>query len=523
MSKRTRRWISALAVVAVVSIAVVLYLARRLANRIEPYIRDQIVQYLEDKFDADVAIASLSISLPAKSRFKMWWTKGRGSTAEITLTGIQLKRKESVGTPPLLAMKHLSFQVDIGRVIDKKKEVKLVRIDGMEIHIPPKGQRARNSGGEESKAPSDVVLEEIAISNAGLFLHSRDPKKYPLEFQIRTLTMRSNGFDKPTSYKAVLTNPKPPGLIDSKGTFGPWNRYEPGASPLSGDYIFSSADLGVFNAIAGMLNSTGKFSGELQQIYASGEATVPDFRLKMSGNPVPLRTNFEVEVDGTNGNTLLKPVRAVLGRSAFTTSGSVIKHEEDPRRTIELDVKMPAGRLEDFLRLAMKGEPQFMTGTLNLNARVMIPPLTGKVVDKLRLRGTFDIREGQFLKSRIQDKIDALSRRAQGEPKNEGIDEVVSRMAGAFVMENQRIDFSRLAFDVPGAEIKLAGNYDLDAEIMDFRGTMALKARVSQTQTGWKRWALKPVDPFFAKHGAGTFAKIKIEGTRSAPKFGRDR
>jgi hypothetical protein len=184
---------------------------------------------------------------------------------------------------------------------------------------------------------------------------------------------------------------------------------------------------------------------------------------------------------------------------------------------------MPAGRLEDFLRLAMKGEQQFMQGKLNLNAKILIPPLTGKVVEKLRLRGTFDIREAMFLKSQIQDKIDALSRRAQGEPANEGIDEVVSHMAGAFVMEDQRISLSRLEFDVPGADIRLAGDYDLDAESIDFRGTMRLKARVSQTQTGWKRWVLKPVDPIFAKNGAGTFMKIKIEGTKSAPKFGLDR
>jgi hypothetical protein len=149
--------------------------------------------------------------------------------------------------------------------------------------------------------------------------------------------------------------------------------------------------------------------------------------------------------------------------------------------------------------------------------------LTGKVVEKLRLRGTFDITEGKFLKSQIQDKIDALSRRAQGEPDNEGIDEVVSRMAGAFTMEDQRLTLSRLSFDVPGADIRLAGNYDLAAETIDFRGTMKLRARVSQTQTGWKRWALKPVDPFFAKNGAGTFMKIKIEGTKSSPKFGLDR
>jgi hypothetical protein len=55
------------------------------------------------------------------------------------------------------------------------------------------------------------------------------------------------------------------------------------------------------------------------------------------------------------------------------------------------------------------------------------------------------------------------------------------------------------------------------------RGTAKLQAKASQTMTGWKRWALKPVDPFFSKNGAGTFLPIKITGTRDKPEFGLDR
>ena len=32
-----------------------------------------------------------------------------------------------------------------------------------------------------------------------------------------------------------------------------------------------------------------------------------------------------------------------------------------------------------------------------------------------------------------------------------------------------------------------------------------------------------PVDPFFAKDGAGTLLKIKVDGTSREPKFGLDR
>ena len=166
-------------------------------------------------------------------------------------------------------------------------------------------------------------------------------------------------------YTCGLTNPKPPGEITSVGSFGPWNSVEPGDTPLNGDYTFDHADLGVFAGIAGTLQSKGRFEGELDTITARGEAYVPDFRLKRSGNPVPLRTKFEVVVDGTNGNTILKPVVATLGSTHFTTSGAVFKHEGDTHRSIKLDVNMPQGNMKDVLRLAMKGDA-FMEGKLNL-------------------------------------------------------------------------------------------------------------------------------------------------------------
>src|SRR6185295_14909112 len=164
---------------------------------------------------------------------------------------------------------------------------------------------------------------------------------------------------------ASLTNAKPPGEIVSGGNFGPWNANEPGDTPLDGNYVFEQADLGVFKGIAGMLHSTGEFKGTLDSIAAKGEATVPDFRLKRSGNRVPLKTNFEVTVDGTNGNTILKPVLGTLGTTNFTTSGAVIKHEADRHRTISLDVDMPRGNLRDLLTLAMKGD-SLMEGQIAL-------------------------------------------------------------------------------------------------------------------------------------------------------------
>jgi hypothetical protein len=224
-------------------------------------------------------------------------------------------------------------------------------------------------------------------------------------------------------------------------------------------------------------------------------------------------------VDGTNGDTILKPVIGTLGSTTFTTSGAIIKNESAMHRSISLDMTMPNGDLHDILALAMKGPP-FMQGRLNLKTKIDIPPLSGTVREKLMLDGVFEITDGKFLKSAIQDQIDSLSRRSQGQPKNEDIDEVVLQMGGKFKLDDEIIEFEQVSFAVPGSGIDLGGRFDLDKDILDFQGTLKMQAKVSQTMTGWKHWVLKPVDPFFSKQGVGTLLNIKVEGTAENPKFG---
>jgi hypothetical protein len=163
-----------------------------------------------------------------------------------------------------------------------------------------------------------------------------------------------------------------------------------------------------------------------------------------------------------------------------------------------------------------------MEGRLALKSKILVPPLMAKVKEKLVLDGEFAIASGRFLRSELQSKIDALSRRGQGQPKNQEITQVFSQMTGSFRMESQTITFRSLTFSTPGSAVQLAGQYDLAHDTMDFHGSLGLDAKVSQTVTGWKRWALKPVDPFFAKNGVGTYLRIKIDGSSKSPNFGLD-
>jgi hypothetical protein len=100
--------------------------------------------------------------------------------------------------------------------------------------------------------------------------------------------------------------------------------------------------------------------------------------------------------------------------------------------------------------------------------------------------------------------------------------EVPSGVAGSFHLANEVITFDSLSFAVPGAGVDLRGSYDLNQETLNFHGSLKLLAKVSDTMTGWKRWALKPLDPFFSKQGNGTLIHIQVRGTLKEPQFGLD-
>jgi hypothetical protein len=537
VTARKRNWLLAIGLAALAGTIGLVLAASALRDRIDPYARQQVVQYLSRRFNSDVELRALHIGIPRTSMLRLLLTRGRGAMVTIEGEGLALraKRRQDLAAAgsaaPLFAIQKFACEINADDLFKTPKLVTHVSLDGMDIQIPPPGERPAfsaqpNAVDVQSAAPNGgpntgVIIQEVTIQHATLTLLPRDPHKVPLQFAIQRMRLQSVGAGLGMKYEASLINAKPPGNIQSSGTFGPWSAQEPGETPLAGEYRFDKADLGVFNGIAGTLRSTGRFEGKLSAINASGDAFVPNFRLRMAGNPVPLSVRFAVLVDGGNGNTILKPVVARLGSTGFTTSGGIIRHEAGLPRAISLDVAMPNGDLRDVLRLAMRGEP-FMEGRLALKTKIDIPPLTGKVREKLKLDGHFEVQDGKLLRSTIQSQIDGLSRRAQGHPQDGETDQAVSQMTGVFQLDNAIIHFSQLSFGVPGAKLDLAGNYDLDADSLAFGGTAKLQATISEMVTGWKRWALKPVDRFFEKEGAGTFLRFHIGGTSRKPKFGLD-
>jgi AsmA-like C-terminal region len=352
----------------------------------------------------------------------------------------------------------------------------------------------------------------------------RETWKDPLVFDIKTLHMHGASSTSPLSFEAELVNAKPPGQIDSKGKFGPWNKEEPGDTPVSGNYTFRNADLGLFKGISGTLSSDGAYRGALGRIEVAGHTDVPDFMVTLVGNPVHLTTDYHAVVDGTNGNTYLQSVTARLGGSTILANGSIEGKRNTPGKIVSLEATVTDGRLEDMLRLGVHDRTPPLTGAVSFHSKIIIPPGKVDVVHKMKLDGAFVVGAAEFTRLNVQQKVDELSHRGKGNPDDADAPTVASNFRGNFMLNDGMLGLRNLSFNVPGVAIELNGKYGLVSQSMDFRGTAKLDASLSQTTTGIKSVLLKAVDRLFKKKGSnvGAVIPIRISGTKDKPSFGLD-
>jgi len=513
VSKRLRvwTWIFASLLIAVVVLGVI---GEVMVHRAAPILKGRVIETLSTRFKSRVELDGLEVSL----------VKG----LEVSGGGLRIFPEDEVvaagATEPLIALGHFSFHANWTGLFAEPMHVGAVHVSGMAIHIPPKEMRAQAPKGRRQLGKIKIVVDEIVCDDSKLVIGTLKPDKDPQDYELSHIVMRDVGPNAPWNYDATLVNAIPTGDIHAKGTFGPWNNDSPGDSTVTGHYTFDHADLDTIKGIGGILSSVGEFTGQLDNIVVDGTTETPDFSLDTANHAMPLHTKFHAIVDGTNGDTYLRPVEARLGESDFTCNGAII-NVKGKGHMIDLDVKVPNGRIQDFLQLAVKTTPVVMTGRFTTKTKLHIRPGDESVSKKLGLKGGFTLRQIHFTNPDVEDKVDMLSLRAQGDPKDAkpGAEDVHSQMTGQFVMEAGKLNFSKLNYSLPGATVTLTGEYTLDGDQFEFEGKMRTDAKVSQmVASKWKSILLKPVDPFFKKNGAGAEIPVKISGTKSAPKFGLD-
>jgi AsmA-like C-terminal region len=486
-----------------------------------PRAKQRVVDALARRFDADVDLKALQVSL-----FPQPNVSGEGLT---------IRHKQWPDAHPLISIRRFSAKTDFETLINRRDHVDLVRLEGLEIRIPPRGHAAEHDVNEDDQQVANgepghdttrlkFYIETMIADGAMLEIEPKTAGKQPLQFDIEKLTLHSVGPGQAMAFQAKLTNAKPPGAIDSSGSFGPWQRDDPRATPVSGKYTFQHANLSVFKGISGMLASTGSYQGVLQHIEVEGATDTPDFALKRGGQPVHLTTVFHSIVNGTDGDTLLEPVDARFLHSEFVCRGGVVHVDGTPGKTVSLDAVTKQARMEDILKLVTGDSRPLLTGNVDFRTKIVIPQGPQDVLDKLDLDGEFRVSAAEFTSQSVQQRLTTLSARARGIDKDEEQRmppmKVASNFNGRFKLDNGTVSFRSLSFEVPGADIRLAGTYNLRSQAMDMKGTFRMQSTLSDTQAGVKHWLLKPLDPFFKKNGAGFEVPITLSGTRDHPDIG---
>jgi hypothetical protein len=355
--------------VAFLLVAIVVAVLLSAASRATPHVRDQVVSALNDRFRTDVALDQLQVSVFPRP--------------EVNGAGVVVGWPGRDDIPPLVRVGAFEASAGALGLLGTPVRLRTVHLDRLEILIPPGGIRraagepgGTGEGSEPAESPRQrarLTIEEIVAHAAQLRIASKNPGKLPRVFDVHDLHIYGYGQQDGAEFRASLTNPTPRGQVETKGRFGPWHAGEPRRTPLSGEYVFSNANMNTIKGLGGTLSSRGSYTGVLERIEVAGETETADFSIDVSGQPVPLTTRFKAVVDGTNGNTYLEQVDARIFESHIHAKGAVVRTEDVKGRHVALDVTIDKARIEDLLRLAMKGPKPVLTGAVKVTTALLLP------------------------------------------------------------------------------------------------------------------------------------------------------
>jgi AsmA-like C-terminal region len=421
---------------------------------------------------------------------------------------------------PIIAIRKLTIESTFTGLLSKPGKIRRIIADGLSIHIPHEGA---NLHGETNSSGDQTIIEELRADNALLELATGHTGENKLVFEIHHALFHNIGGRNAVPFQVSLRLPVPPGEVESSGSIGPW-KDEKGtvrSTAISGKYLLTRADLGVFKALGGIVSSHGEFSGNLERLNVAGMTDSPNFEVKESGHQFHLSTHFRGVLDMKTGDLALPSLEARLGNTNLIAHGSV----SGKPKTVTLDVTHGQGEIQDLILLFSDAKRSPVLGPVVFQTNIVLPPEHRPFKERVRLTGNFSINRASFTSANTQKDVDQLSERAEGKKDKEkdhdqdddakGFERVMTDLKGDVVLKDGVATFSPVSFAVPGAAADMRGTYNLLNKRIDLRGKMRMLATVSQATKGAKSIFLKILDPFYKKKekGAGAEVPIKMTGT----------
>jgi hypothetical protein len=112
----------------------------------------------------------------------------------------------------------------------------------------------------------------------------------------------------------------------------------------------------------------------------------------------------------------------------------------------------PTSSAADVLRLIVDGMRPPVQGTLAVDAALELTPGTREVLDRLRVSGSFDLRDARFSNGKVQGVLDDMSWRGRGRLE-ESAGPVRAHLRGRMTLSGRELALAGVALGVPGADV----------------------------------------------------------------------
>lgn len=500
--RRRRRWLVGAGIAGFLLLLVLGYFAREKW----PFRYRNIKPLLEDTFGSQITI----------TRHHLTYFPNPGFVAE----DLVLRRKTARDVPPIGTVKRLVVQGNWIDVLLLRDRVQVFEMDGLHLLLPPRGTAASREdfppGSANAFTGPDTAIQHFELRDSVLEIQRLH--KGALIFPIKELHIEHLHKHQSMTYAVDMSNAIPSGNIRASGQFGPLNPNNIGATPVSGQFRFTSVNLHDVGNIRGMLSSYGRFHGQLDSLEAEAFTNTPDFAVD-GGRPTPLAGAVRCRIDGLKGNVFYHWMEVRTGKTLVRATGQTAGA---PKAT-DLDIQVQNGRAEDLLRPFLHREVP-ITGPVALHSHAYLAPAREGLgfFQRLQVDGRFEIPSEKVTDPFTEKSLSDFSLRAQGKkpPDSDKDDrnssttpDALSSVTGPAQIRNAVVTTHGLLFTVAGAQAQLDGTFNLHTCAVHLTGNLSMQSDISHTTSGFKSFLLKPLAPFFHKKNAGAVVPIVVTGT----------
>lgn len=438
--------------------------------------------------------------------------------------GLTLRRNTAPNLPPVGSVEHVRVEGSWLDLLLLRRRIARVYAEGLHVVIPAAGSQANHEdfppgSGSDFEGPTTVV-GSFLLEDTVLDILRTDGSRYT--FPIRRLLVTDLEKNASIGYVVDMRTPRT-GHIRALGHFGPLVGKQLAQTAASGDFTYDDVVLDGISDLHGTFRMTGSFRGTLGALEARAQHEVKDFSVNQ-GHRIQIAGSATGAVDALNGDILLHAVDVHTAATEVHAEGRLVG---GPKVT-DLEVSVAKGRAEDLLAPFMRAQPP-VVGPVRLHTHVHVEGSHGgeRFLDRMTMKGAFEIPEERLTKGSTERSVTAFSERAQGMPGNAAAEaatehEVISSLVGAVIVRRGVAYASRLVFTVPGASIAVNGSYSLRDHAVNMLGELRMQSDVSHATTGFKSFLLRPLAPFFRKRGAGAVVPVKVTGRPGTYKIGQN-